>query len=169
MQLEMKNPRLLSVNVNEPSNFDAVYGESIIYNVLAKDVVPRFVSSEGPDKMTSRDLIKDINEKKKDGETNTRLLELYIMELHKKFSIPFGAFFFVLLAFAISKTGRTYDQSVGLVIGLLISVVYWAFLIGGQMLSLESELNINGPFMIWLPNILLISVTAILSVKRLLK
>ncbi len=169
MQLEMKKPRLLGLDLSNPSKFDAAYGEGIIYNVLAKDVVPRFVSTDGPDKMTSRDLIKDINEKKKGGETNKRLLDLYITELHKKFSIPFGAFFFVLLAFAISKTGRTYDQSVGLVVGLLISVVYWAFLIGGQMLSLDSGLNVNGAFMMWLPNILLISVTAVLSVRRLLK
>ena len=119
--------------------------------------------------MTSRDLIRDIREKKKSGETNKRFLNIYIMELHKKFSIPFGAFFFVLLAFAISKTGKAYDQSVGFIVGLLISVVYWAFLIGGQMVCLESGFDINGAFLMWLPNILLVIVTLILSVRRLLK
>ena len=169
MQLEMKEPRLLSLNSNDKNKFDAVYGESIIYNVLAKDVAPKFISSDGPDKMTSRDLIRDIREKKKSGETNKRFLNIYIMELHKKFSIPFGAFFFVLLAFAISKTGKAYDQSVGFIVGLLISVVYWAFLIGGQMVCLESGFDINGAFLMWLPNILLVIVTLILSVRRLLK
>lgn len=169
MQLEMKEPRLLSLNSSDKNKFDAVYGESIIYNVLAKDVAPKFISSDGPDKMTSRDLIRDIREKKKSGETNQRFLNIYIMELHKKFSIPFGAFFFVLLAFAISKTGKAYDQSVGFIVGLLISVVYWAFLIGGQMVCLESGFDINGAFLMWLPNILLVIVTLILSVRRLLK
>lgn len=45
-------------------------------------------------------------------------MNIYIMELHRKFSVPFGAFFFVLLAFAISRAGKTYDQSTGFIVGL---------------------------------------------------
>lgn len=169
MQLEMLNPRLLNLDLNNRSKFDVVYGESITYNVLAKDVAPKFISSSGPDKMTSYDLIKDIKQKKEDGDTSPRLLNIYIMELHRKFSVPFGAFFFVLLAFAISRAGKTYDQSTGFIVGLLISVAYWAFLIGGQMLCLESGLNINGALVMWFPNVLLVICTAVIAIKRFLK
>ncbi len=169
MQLEMLNPRLLSLNLTDPSKFDTAYGESIIYNVLAKDVAPKFISSAGPDKMTSRDLIKDIREKRKDPDTDPRFLNIYVMELHRKFSVPFGALFFVLLAFAISRSGKAYDQGVGFVVGLLISVAYWAFLIGGQMLCLESNIEINGALVMWFPNILLVAVTVILAIRRILK
>ena len=119
--------------------------------------------------MTSYDLIKDIKQKKEAGDTSPRLLNIYIMELHRKFSVPFGAFFFVLLAFAISRAGKTYDQSTGFIVGLLISVAYWAFLIGGQMLCLESGLNINGALVMWFPNVLLVICTAVIAIKRLLK
>ena len=169
MQLEMLKPRLLSLNLTDPSKFDTAYGESIIYNVLAKDVAPKFISSAGPDKMTSRDLIKDIREKRKDPDTDPRFLNIYVMELHRKFSVPFGALFFVLLAFAISRSGKAYDQGVGFVVGLLISVAYWAFLIGGQMLCLESNIEINGALVMWFPNILLVAVTVILAIRRILK
>ena len=169
MQLEMLNPRLLNLDLNNRSKFDVVYGESITYNVLAKDVAPKFISSAGPDKMTSYDLIKDIKQKKEAGDTSPRLLNIYIMELHRKFSVPFGAFFFVLLAFAISRAGKTYDQSTGFIVGLLISVAYWAFLIGGQMLCLESGLNINGALVMWFPNVLLVICTAVIAIKRFLK
>ena len=169
MQLEMLNPRLLNLDLNNRSKFDVVYGESITYNVLAKDVAPKFISSSGPDKMTSYDLIKDIKQKKEAGDTSPRLLNIYIMELHRKFSVPFGAFFFVLLAFAISRAGKTYDQSTGFIVGLLISVAYWAFLIGGQMLCLESGLNINGALVMWFPNVLLVICTAVIAIKRFLK
>ena len=169
MQLEMLKPRLLSLNLTDPSKFDTAYGESIIYNVLAKDVAPKFISSAGPDKMTSRDLIKDIREKRKDPDTDPRFLNIYVMELHRKFSAPFGALFFVLLAFAISRSGKAYDQGVGFVVGLLISVAYWAFLIGGQMLCLESNIEINGALVMWFPNILLVAVTVILAIRRILK
>ena len=169
MQLEMLNPRLLNLDLNNRSKFDVVYGESITYNVLAKDVAPKFISSSGPDKMTSYALIKDIKQKKEAGDTSPRLLNIYIMELHRKFSVPFGAFFFVLLAFAISRAGKTYDQSTGFIVGLLISVAYWAFLIGGQMLCLESGLNINGALVMWFPNVLLVICTAVIAIKRFLK
>ena len=169
MQLEMLNPRLLNLDLNNRSKFDVVYGESITYNVLAKDVAPKFISSSGPDKMTSYDLIKDIKQKKEAGDTSPRLLNIYIMELHRKFSVPFGAFFFGLLAFAISRAGKTYDQSTGFIVGLLISVAYWAFLIGGQMLCLESGLNINGALVMWFPNVLLVICTAVIAIKRFLK
>lgn len=169
MQLEMLNPRLLNLNLTDSSKFDTAYGESIIYNVLAKDVAPKFISSAGPDKMTSRDLIKDIREKRKTPGTDPRFLNIYVMELHRKFSVPFGALFFVLLAFAISRSGKAYDQGVGFVVGLLISVAYWAFLIGGQMLCLESSLEINGAFVMWFPNMLLVAVTGILAIRRIFK
>ncbi|WP_225969409.1 LptF/LptG family permease [Treponema pedis] len=169
MQLEMLNPRLLNLDANDASKFDTVYGESIIYNVLAKDVAPKFISSGGPDKMTSRDLIKDIREKRSNPDTDERYLNIYVMELHRKFAVPFGALFFVLLAVAISRSGKTYDQSIGFIVGLLISVAYWAFLIGGQMLCLEADVNINGAFVMWFPNILLAAVTVILTIRRAFK
>lgn len=169
MQLEMLNPRLLNLNSNDKSKFDTAYGESITYNVLAKDLAPKFISTTGPDKMTSRDLIRDIREKQKDTNTDKRLLNIYILELHRKFAVPFGAIFFMILAFVISRSGKTYDQGVGFVVGLLISVAYWAFLIGGQMLCIESNVDINGVLVMWLPNILLATVTIILAIRRIFK
>ncbi len=169
MQLKMKNPRLISLDKQDKGKYDVSYGEEIIYNVLAKDVAPKFISSAGPDKMTSRDLIKDIKKRKQDKNTNPRLLNIYIMELHRKFSIPFGAFFFVMLAFAISRSGKAYDQSVGFIVGILISVAYWAVLIGGQMLCLQSGLKINGAFVMWFPNILLVSITGVLAIRKVLR
>ncbi len=169
MQLEMQDPRLLSLDEKDPRNFDVAYGEKIIYNVLAKDVAPRFISSAGPDKMTSRDLIKDIREKKKSEDVSSRLLNIYIMELHRKFAIPFAALFFVLFAFAISRSGKTYDQSIGFIVGLLISVLYWAILIGGQMLCLEASIEISGALVMWFPNILLVILTFMLAIRRLLR
>ena len=102
--------------------------------------------------MTSLDLYRDIQEKIKEGAAE-RTLNIYMMEFSKKFSIPFGAFFFVLLAAAISGAGKLHNQSVGFVLGLLICVAYWAFLMGGQTLALSRDLN--GSLAVWLPNIML--------------
>lgn len=169
MQMEMQAPRLLNLDMTDSQKFDVAYGESIFYNILAKDVMSKYTSSSGPDKMTSRDLIHEIREKRALSDYDPRYLNIYVMELHRKFAIPFGALFFVVFAFAISQFGKTYDQSVGFIVGLLISVVYWALLIGGQVFCLDYAVNLNGGLVMWFPNIVLVVVTALLGIKKVFK
>ena len=152
MKLNILVPRMLNLNLSDKAKYDAAYGQCITYNVLVDDVKYSFSESMGPDRMTSLDLYRDIQEKIKEGAAE-RTLNIYMMEFSKKFSIPFGAFFFVLLAAAISGAGKLHNQSVGFVLGLLICVAYWAFLMGGQTLALSRDLN--GSLAVWLPNIML--------------
>ncbi len=114
--------------------------------------------------MTSRDLYKDVQQKRLQNE-DPRLLNIYQMELHKKFSIPFGAFFFVLLAFAISSAGKVHNQSGGFILGLHIAVGYWALFMGGQTLALR--LDWNGSLAMWFPNIMLLAAAILLFRKKL--
>ncbi|MGP1594852.1 MAG: LptF/LptG family permease [Treponema sp.] len=166
MSLSMQEPCLLMLRSDNKQNYDAVTGERITYNVLAKSIKSAYFNSIGPSEMSSLDLYKDVQEKKAQNE-DRRLINIYEMELHKKFSIPFGAFFFVLLAFAISSAGKVHSQSVGFIIGLLIAVVYWALFMGGQTLSLR--LDWNGSAAMWLPNAMLLLASVILLGKKLLK
>lgn len=166
MKLSILNPRLLSLSLKDRENYDAAFGENIIYNVLAKDVRPSFVGSMGPDKMTSKDLYKDIQQKRKEN-VSERTLNIYMMEFHKKFSIPFGALFFVVLAYAISSAGKIHNQSVGFILGLLISVGYWVLLMGGQTLALNR--NMNGTFAIWAPNLMLFAVACLFFGRKLFR
>ena len=116
--------------------------------------------------MSSLDLYKDIKEKQTENE-DKRTLNLYLMEFHKKFSIPFGAFFFVLLAFAISSAGKVNNQGVGFVLGLLIAVAYWALFMGGQTLCLR--LDWNGTTAMWVPNIMVFAASVVLLGKKLFR
>jgi len=163
MKLNILNPRMLNLNLQDRTKYDAAYGECITYNVLAEDIRYNFAGSMGPDKMTSLDLYRDIKNKIKEN-ASERTLNIYMMEFNKKFSIPFGAFFFVMLAAAISGAGRLHNQSVGFVLGLLISVSYWAILMGGQTLALNR--NLNGSLAMWLPNAMLFGVAIFFFVKK---
>ena len=116
--------------------------------------------------MSSLDLYKDIKEKQAQNE-DKRMLNLYWMEFHKKFSIPFGAFFFVLLAFAISSVGKVHNQGIGFGLGLSIAVAYWALFMGGQTLCLR--LDWNGSAAMWVPNLVVFVVSIVLLGKRLFK
>ncbi len=163
MKLNILNPRMLNLNLQDRTKYDVAYGECITYNVLAEDIRYNFAGSLGPDKMTSLDLYRDIKNKIKEN-ASERTLNIYMMEFNKKFSIPFGAFFFVMLAAAISGAGRLHNQSVGFVLGLLISVSYWAILMGGQTLALNR--NLNGSLAMWLPNAMLFGVAIFFFIKK---
>lgn len=166
MKLNILNPRMLNLDLQDRTKYDVAHGQCITYNVLAEDIRYTFAGSMGPDKMTSLDLYRDIKNKIKEN-ASERTLNIYMMEFNKKFSIPFGAFFFVMLAAAISGAGRLHNQSVGFVLGLLISVSYWAILMGGQTLALNR--NLNGSIAMWLPNFMLFGVAIFFFIKKVFK
>jgi lipopolysaccharide export system permease protein len=96
-----------------------------------------------------------------------RSLLVYRLEYYKKFSIPFGAFFFVFLAVPLGLLAKKSGQTVGFIFGLIIAVIYWALLLGGQTLGLR--LGYSPFWSMWLPNILAASAGLVMCVVRLRK
>jgi lipopolysaccharide export system permease protein len=80
-----------------------------------------------------------------------RTLQVYRLEYYKKFSIPFGALFFVVLAFPLGLLARRSGRAVGFGVGILVSVIYWALLLGGQ--TLGTRLGWSPFWAMWLPNV----------------
>lgn len=163
MALAMDDPRLLIINAQDKEKYDAASGKRLTYNVLAKTIKSAYFNTIGPNEMSSVDLYKDIAVRKQQNEHKS-VLNVYQMEFHKKFSIPFGAFFFALLAFAVSSAGKVHNQSVGFILGLLIAVAYWAMFMGGQTLCLR--LDWDGTLAMWLPNVMLLTAAIILLGKK---
>jgi len=93
-----------------------------------------------------------------------RSLLLYRLEFNKKYSIPFGALSFVLLAVSLGLMAKKSGQTVGFIFGLIISVIFWAMLLGGQTVAIR--LGYSPLLSIWLPNILAISIGFILFLIR---
>ena len=96
-----------------------------------------------------------------------RSLLLYRLEYYKKFSIPFGAFFFVFLAVPLGLLAKKSGQTVGFIFGLLISVIYWALLLIGQNMGIR--LGYSPFWSMWLPNILAASIGLIMCIVRIRK
>jgi len=96
-----------------------------------------------------------------------RSLLIHRLEFYKKFSIPFGALSFVFLAVALGLFAKKSGQTVGFIFGLIISVIYWALLLGGQTVGIRFGYS---PFWsMWLPNILALSIGLILCIVRIRK
>lgn len=96
---------------------------------------------------------------------NDRTLRIYELEYYKKFSIPFGALAFVFLAVPLGLMTRKSGQSVGFGVGLIIAVVYWALLLGGQTLGVR--LGYSPFWAMWLPNALVAAAGLALAAARL--
>jgi lipopolysaccharide export system permease protein len=96
-----------------------------------------------------------------------RSLSLYWLEFYKKFSMPFGAFSFIFLAVALGLMAKRSGQTVGFIFGLIISVFYWALLLGGQTMGIRLG---TPPFWsMWLPNILALSAGIILAIIKVVR
>jgi lipopolysaccharide export system permease protein len=93
-----------------------------------------------------------------------RSIQIHRLEFYKKFSIPFGAFSFVFLAVSLGLLAKKSGQTVGFIFGLLISVMYWALLLGGQTVGLR--LGYPPFWSMWFPNILAISTGLVMVLFR---
>lgn len=150
MQLNMNDAFVLMLDKKNRKNFDILTSDGMILNVFEDSII----SSSGgtsPREMTSWDLYKKIKNMKKLNNSTKKQLNSYNLEYNKKFSIPFGSIFFALLAFPLALVfGRKDGQTLGLIFGIIISVLYWAATILGQMFGLRS--GWNGFWMMWGPN-----------------
>jgi lipopolysaccharide export system permease protein len=98
---------------------------------------------------------------------NDRSVLVYRLEYYKKFSIPFGAFSFAFLSVSLGFLAKKSGQTVGFILGLIISVIYWALLLGGQTMGLR--LGYSPFWTMWLPNILAVSIGIIMCILRVKK
>ena len=103
--------------------------------------------------------ISSINNLKRDW-----TLSLYKLEYYKKFSIPFGALSFVLAAVSIGLMANKGGQTVGFIIGICMSALYWSLLLIGQ--ELGTRLNFSPFWAMWFPNFMALAAGFILLIVR---
>jgi len=93
-------------------------------------------------------------------------LSLYRLEYHKKFTIPFGALSFVLVAVAIGLMANKSGQTVGFIIGICMAALYWALLLIGQ--EMGTRLSFSPFWAMWFPNFLAIAAGVVLTAVKVL-
>lgn len=152
MQLDMNDATVLSIDKQKRRNFDVIKSEKTILNVFDSTLLG--TTSRSAREMTTYDLAKELKVIKQKAENSLRekrRLSLWLMEFHKKFALPFGSIFFAFLAFSIAFLfGKHNGQTLGLLLGLIICVLYWAMQITGQLFVQRVGLD---PFWcIWVPN-----------------
>lgn len=166
MQLKMQNSLVLMMNKNRKNNWDTLESDELQLNVFEDSIITSN-GSVSPREMTSWDLGKKIRRLTNQPNFSSRQMNSYKLEYNKKFSIPFGSIFFAILAFPLALIfGRKDGQTLGLIFGIIISVLYWAANILGQMFGLRS--GWNGFWVMWGPNFFigLLGIILYLRLKR---
>ena len=80
-------------------------------------------------------------------------INIYSVELHKKFSIPIACFVFILLGVPLGIMSKNKNMSVSISISIIFFIIYWAFLILGEDFADRGILN--PAISMWAPNIFL--------------
>ncbi len=91
------------------------------------------------------------------------LIPNYLVELHKKFSIPFACLVFGLIGVPVGLIVRRGGRLVGLGVGVGIITLYYILLTAGEKLA---QTSLYTPFLgAWTPNILTFIAGVILVIR----
>lgn len=86
-------------------------------------------------------------------EAQERIINKYQIEIYKKYSIPAASMAFILIGAPLAVMTRRSGMGMAIAISILLFVVYWAFLIGGEDLA---DRGLISPFWaMWSANILI--------------
>lgn len=150
MQLNMRDSVVTSLDTKKITDYEVLDAKTMTMNIFDSAML-NTNSRTSPREMTSFDLGRQIKRLKKMDNINPKALNQYRMEYFKKFSNPFGSIFFAILALPLAFIfGKHNGQTIGLIFGLVICVIYWAMMIIGQMFSLR--IGIDAFIAMWLPN-----------------
>ena len=85
----------------------------------------------------------------------------YMVEIHKKFSIPFACIFFVLLGAPLGVMAKRGGFAVSMSLSFGFFLVYYMFLIGGERLADRNQ--VSAVVGMWSPNLILMTVALYLT------
>ncbi len=99
------------------------------------------------------DIERDLRQSVKSMSHTQELINKYLLEVHKKYSLPAACFVFVLVGAPLGILARRGGMAISIGISIALFIVYWAFLIGGEELSDRGF--VSPEIAMWSANILL--------------
>ncbi|MCI2227712.1 LptF/LptG family permease [Polaribacter sp. MSW13] len=124
------------------------YGSKIdtVFNFTAKDLIYQSALAQ---EMPSDELIKFIDISKKRGIKN---LNAYLVELHKRTSLPIASYILTIIAVALSFRKKRGGTGFNLAIGVGVMFVYVFLMKIAEVLGAVA--GVNSFFYVWIPNII---------------
>ena len=148
------------LDMNERGNFRTINFSSLILKMKMSETITENRGNERGDReMNIASLMKNIKaieesykEKisKDQQERKKRAIYRNLTEIHKKISISFGVFAFILLGSIIGVTLKKSSLALGFTISTVLFVLYYMMLVLGEQFSDKGI--VNPVISIWFPN-----------------
>jgi len=94
----------------------------------------------------------------------TNSINKYLVELHKKFSIPFASIVFILIGAPLGMMARKSGFAVSMAFSLGFFIIYWIFLISGEEFADRGYLS--PALSMWIPNLILAPIGLIMCYRH---
>ena len=114
------------------------------------------VKKKGPSQMTLAELLK----RQVDSSLDSQQASAIRTETNKRFSFSLASFAFCLIAVPLAITANRKETSVGFLFSLMVAFVYFFFII--MVDTVRSNPKFHPEILIWMPNIIFISLGAYL-------
>ncbi|HEY6065535.1 MAG TPA: LptF/LptG family permease [Thermoanaerobaculia bacterium] len=88
---------------------------------------------------------------------------LALVEIQKKFSIPFACFAFAVIGIPLAETSRRGGKGSGFALSLAILVLYYVLISNGETWAQEGRMP--AAFAMWLPNLVLLALGALAATR----
>ena len=112
----------------------------------------------GPSQMTLTELIHTQNEA--DNGMDAQQSSALRTETNKRFSFSLASFAFCLIAVPLAITAHRKETSIGFLFSLIVAFVYFFFIV--MVDTVRSNPKFHPEFLIWLPNVVFITLGAVL-------
>ncbi len=90
----------------------------------------------------------------------------YKMALYLRLAIPFSCIPFMVLAFSLGSLAKRYGRSIGFLLGLVLSGIFWSSLAGGRLLGRSNSLEIPPFLLMFASNIIFLILGALLLLRQ---
>lgn len=95
----------------------------------------------------------NLERKKRQIENFVNIRNTYLVEIYKKYSVPFATVSFVLFGVPLGVIIRRGGKGMGIGLSIIFFLIYYVFIVGGEALGSR---NILTPLLaMWLPNIVI--------------
>jgi lipopolysaccharide export system permease protein len=140
----LSNYKIRRINKNGKDSLEVGASMDADFPFTPKDLVYKSALAQ---EMPSDELIRFINISKKRGVKN---LNSYLVELHKRTSLPVASYFLTIIAVALSFRKRRGGTGVNMALGFGLMFVYIFFLKVSEVLGAVA--GANSLLSVWIPN-----------------
>jgi len=164
--LELQKGIIHSSNISNPENYSMTVFKRLEEEL---DVRSLFVGISTEKKAREKDineLLRDIKDTKRelgkignsdknsiDFKQNKRKLIKYLVEVHKKFALPFACIIFAFLGISLGVSTKKGGRTSGFTLSIVIIVIYYILITAGENIAVNEGIK---PWLgMWGPNILL--------------